>query len=353
MNFFKKVLAVGLAAVMAAGMTACDNSDKTWSVKYGDTTMPIGVYIYYEYAAYQNASSMVTDTATPVLEQKIEDKDAVQWIKDTAMHSLKLLLAVDDQLKDKNLTLSEEEQKTAETAATSLWASYEKEMTGYGVSKESFKKAYGEFSVKSNKLFQAIYGKDGSTPVSDEDLKKFFEENYADFSFLVLPLYDPTTGQALDDATLADRKAAMDTYAQQLAKGEKTLDEINSDFKTKMELESSEIQTVTSIMDETNGYPEAMTNLIKELKPGEAKTLDLSDMSSYVLILKNDVTQNTEKKFSTDDGRNSVLGKLKGQEFSDMLDKAADELTGITVNQSVIDSYKPEMFVKADTSSTP
>lgn len=61
--------------------------------------------------------------------------------------------------------------------------------------------------------------------------------------------------------------------------------------------------------------------------------------------MKNDITKKTTTQLSTDSGRNTVLVQMKGTEYSNEMDKAAQAYTNIKLNQSAMDSYKPAMFV--------
>ena len=351
MKLFQKLTAAALALVLAAGTAACSGSDKTWAAKNDALTVPIGAYIYYEYLAYQNASSQVADASKPVLEQTVEDKNAEEWIREKALDYTKLLFVADAKMKEMDLALTGDEETQAKSDASSQWTQYGSTLEGYGISKESFSLATAQFSAKSNRIFDAIYGKNGTNPVSDDDLKSYFEKNYTDFTYLIVPLYNPTTYAALDEKTAADYKKTFDGYAEQLNKGEKTFAEIEDACKKKLSLDSAPTQNVTAALDDASGYPESLKKLIAGMKAGEAKTLDVTDANAYILVVKHDITQKTESQFSSDSGREAVLNKLKSQEFSDLMEEEAKKLTGLTINQKAIDSFKPAMFVTKDTAS--
>lgn len=352
MNFLKRLTASLLCVAMLTGMTACSGPDKTWAAKTNEKTLPIGVYIYYEYLAYQNASTKVEDSTKPVLEQKIEDTDATQWIKKKALDYTKLLFVIDNKMKELKLSLTDAETKEIDSTATSQWSSYKDTLESYGISKESFSMATAEFNTKSSKVFEAIYGAKGSKAVSDADLKTYFEKNYTDFSYVMIPLYNPTTYAALDEKTEKEYKQFLDDQAAALNKGSTTFDAVSTAVQKKLSLDYAPSQNVTTLLNEGSGYPTDLISLINGMKAGEAKTITLSTVSAALLVVKNDVTKKTATQISNASTRSEVLGNMKHQEFEDEMTKLAEESKDITVNDKAIDSYQPTMFVQKDTGSS-
>lgn len=352
MNFLKRLTASLLCVAMLAGMTACSGADKTWAAKTNEKTLPIGVYIYYEYLAYQNASSKVEDSTKPVLEQKVENTDATEWIKKKALDYTKLLFVIDDKMKELKLSLTDAETKEITSTAASQWTSYSSTLEGYGISKESFTTATAEFNTKSAKVFNAIYGEKGSKAVSEADLKAYFEKNYTDFSYVMLPLYDPTTYAALDEKTEKEYKQFLDDQAAALNKGSTTFDAVSTAAQTKLKLDYAPSQNVTTVLNEESGYPSDLISLINGMKVGEAKTITLSTVSAALLVMKSDVTKKTVAQISGESTRSTILTNMKHQEFEDEMTKIAGESKTITVNQKAIDSYPPTLFIPKDTGSS-
>ena len=55
-KIFKRAAAGVMALAMCAGLTGCYSENNTWAVKSGDSTLPIGGYIYYLSSAYSEAA---------------------------------------------------------------------------------------------------------------------------------------------------------------------------------------------------------------------------------------------------------------------------------------------------------
>lgn len=352
MNLLKRLTASVLSIAMLAGMTACSGQDKTWAAKTNEKTIPIGVYIYNQYVAYQTASTKVEDAAKPVLEQKVEDKDAATWIKEQALNYTKQIFALDNKMKELNLTLTEEETKEIASSANTQWAQYGSTLEGYGIAKESYTMAYSEVAMKSNKVFEAIYGKGGTMEVSDAQLKEFFERNYTDFSYVLIPLYDPNTYAPLEEATETEYKKFLEDQAAALNKGSTTFAATAEATKQKLKLDYAPTQDVTTFLNEESGYPIELITMINGMKVGEAKTITLTASQACVLVIKNDATKKTAAQLAGDSTRDQILKDMKQTEFIDTLTTEANALTNITVNQKALDSYQPSMFVTKDNGSS-
>lgn len=352
MKSLKKIMAALLAIAMAAGTTAC-STDKSWAAKNSTTTVPVGVYIYYLSNAYQGAQSQVTDSSKPVLEQKIENQDATAWIKNKALDYTKMVLLVEDKMKELKLSLTADETKAISANTDSGWTSAGSSLEKYGIAKSSFEMANTAFSAKYQKVFTAVYGKNGTKAVSDADLKDYFEKNFSDFTFMVRPFYtQDATGNyaALSDSDKAAAKKEFDGYAEDVRTGKKTMQQAADAYKASSKQTTEQLSNSTIDLTNDTSFPDDFKTTIKAMKNGEVKAVEISSMY-YVVIQKNDITKKTATQISTDDGRNSILIQMKSKEYSDEMEKEAKAYTNITLNQAAIDSYNPSMFVTPTSSA--
>ncbi len=353
MKRIKKITAALLALVIMAGTTAC-SADKSWAAKNNSMTAPIGAYIYYLYAAYQSAESSVTDTSKPVLSQQVDGKNAETWIKDKALDYTKMLFVVNDKMKELNLSLTTDETKSISDNTDSQWEQGSTTLEKFGISKSSFNLAYSDYYAKYQKVFSATYGKGGKKEVSDADIKAYFEKNYTDFSFIVDPLYTTDASgnaAALSDADKAKVKAEFDAYVADIKGGKKTMQQAADAFKASSKQTTEQLNTDTVALDTNTSYPKELITLIQSMKTGEVKAAEIS--GTYLIVMKNDITKKTAEKLSTDSGRTSILAQMKGTEYSEDMEKAAQAYKDLTINQKAIDSYKPSMFVTPTSSAAP
>lgn len=342
-----------LALVMMSAAAGC-STDKSWAMKTDTLTAPIGTYIYYLYSAYQSASSSVTDSSKPVLDQKIDNQDAKTWIKSKALDYTKELFVIDDKMKELKLTLTADETKNVSDTTDTQWNQYSATLEKYGVSKNSFNTAYADYAAKYQKIFEATYGKGGTKAVSDADLKAYFEKNYTDISYVVAPLYKADASgsyAALTEAEKAAIKKEFEGYAADITAGKKTMQQAANDYKTSSKQTSDQLYTATVVIDSDTSFPTEFKAAADAMKPGQVKALELASSGVYVLISKNDITKKTTEQFSSDSGRNAVLSQMKSKDFSTEIQDAAKAYSKATVNQKAIDSYDPSMFVTASSSA--
>lgn len=352
MKSIKRTAAALLALLLAVTATAC-SGDKSWAAKDDSLTVPIGSYIYELYSAYASASSSVPDSTKPVLEQKIDGKDAESWIRDKALENVKSIFVINRKMKELGITLTQEETKSIGTAADSSWQQAQSTLEKYGIAKSSFQLAYAEYYTKYSKVFDALYGKGGKQEVSDADLKNYFEKNYTDFSYMVLPLYKTDANGGTTEMTANEKKAAQkefDGYAAKIKSGEMTLRQAADAYKKSSKATDDPLQNETTELASGSGYPDSMKKLIEPMKAGEVKTGELTGLYAYLLVQKNDITKKTDDQLKN--SRSSILSAMKEKEFSDAVAKEAGALTGVTLNDAAINSYKPSMFADAFSSSS-
>lgn len=364
-----------LTAVLAVGCSPV-SLDKEWAYKTSDNELAIGVYIYSLNLAYSQAQSFASEQLDDYskansdwLDKEIEDDDgnkqvAKDWIKEQADIMCKNYLVVDEQLAKAGIELSTEDTATAEEQAETYWnvgqyASYgyvmpmKDDLEPYGISLESFTYATTLYSTKYSKLFEHTYGKGGAEEVSDSELTDFFTENYVDYSYFTVNLYESTTDESgtSKDAALSENDAKkltdeIDGYAEEINKGSSY-----SDVVAKyMENNSIESDPSTSNVENINNSSlgEEVLNAVKELDSNKASTLKVGsgDSAVYYLIYKNDIKTDVDDYIKSDTNRPTVLSNMKNDDFKDYLDSLAEDLD-CEVNTSVIDRYKADLFFEA------
>lgn len=343
----KRAAAALLAAVITASAAGCSNGDKSWAAKYGNSSVPIGSYITYLYTAYSEAESKVTDSSKKVLDQKIDNKDAAAWIREKALSDAKVQLLTDKKLKDLNITLTDAELKTEKSNIQTAWNTYSTTFEKYGIAQSSFE-AVELTNYKMQKIFEKIYGKGGTKAVSDDELKSYYVNNFTNFSFMGSLLYTTDdSGNFKANFSDADKKKTIkqfDDYAEQIRSGKATLQQVADAYK-KASNSTSDVLTTKTINPKTDTtYPDSLKKAIAAMKTGEVKTMEITESAIYVLIVKNDINKTVDDEMKTDAGHLAILQDYKWQEFQTAMQKEADSLSGVSVNDSAINSYDPKMF---------
>lgn len=364
-----------LTAVLAAGCVPA-SLNKEWAYKTADNELAIGVYIYSLNLAYSQAQSFASEQLDDYstankdwLDKEIEDDDgnkqvAKDWIKEQADKMCKNYLVIDEQLAKNSVELSTDDIANAENQAETYWnvgqyASYgyvmpmSEDLEPYGISLESFTYATTLYSTKYSKLFDSVYGKGGTKEVSDSELTDFFKENYVDYSYVTVNLYESTTDEsgnasdvALSDEDIKKITDEMDGYAKDINGGSAYSDVIAK----YMENNNIESDPSTSNVENinTSSLGEEVLAALKELGSNKASTIKVGSGNSavYYLIYKNDINNDVNDYIKSDTNRPTVLSNMKNDEFTDYIDDLAEKLE-CEANASVLDKYKADMFFEA------
>lgn len=364
MKSIVKKLAAGVTACLClvSALTGCYSENKAWSAKRGDDTAAIGVYIYYLSSAYSEALGKVEDASKPVFDQEIDGKDGTQWVKDRAKESIQLMYYVDQRFEDLGLTLSDDDQSQISSLTSNVWSYSSSQMDQYGIAKSSLERAYSEFMVKYQKVFEATYGKGGEKEVSDDDIRTFYEDTYTDFEYFTCS-YTKTdedgNSQDMTDDEKAEAKTEFEAYATKVQDGDLTMEKAAEEYQKSIDSDTSTYQSQTVDL-ETNGsyYPDEFVEKLKSMKEGEVAYVDLPDSNKFYVIQKNSISKKCDEVLADDSQRLNVIATMKNEEYSNDMEEAAKKLDDITFNDSAINSYDPKMFyndsdlVSSESSST-
>ena len=343
--------------------------NKEWSYKTADKELAIGVYIYSLDTAYQQAKSYAQElddydeSKDSWLEMEITDDDgnkevASKWIKDQAKLMCLSYLVVDEQIKKENIDVS---LASADEQAETFWnvgqyADYgyvmpmKDDLEPYGISLESFRYCSTEYSTKYQALFNKLYKEGGSKEVTDEELTKYFNDNYTDYSYFSVNLYTASTDEAGESTNIAmsDKEAKkvtdeIDGYVKDINNG-KAYDDVIDAYMKANDIESdpatSSIENLenTSLGDEVKEALEKLDN-----NKATAVKVGSGENAVYYFVYKRNI-KNAAKDYLADETNSAkVLSSMKGEEFDDYIEELTKKLD-YEENTSAIDKYEPKMF---------
>ncbi|MCD8027017.1 MAG: hypothetical protein LUF33_08900 [Clostridiales bacterium] len=380
MKPYMKVSSVVLAVMMIFAtimITGCTpiSLNKEWAYKTDSQTLDIGVYIYSLDVAYQQAQSYAEElddydeTTSDWLDLEITDDDgntevARTWIKNEAKKMCLSYLVLDEQLEKYGATLDEDTLASADEQAETYWnvgqyADYgyimpmSDDLEPYGISLDSFAYCTTEYSTKYEALFKALYEEGGDKEVTDSELTDYFTENYADYSYFSIDLYESTTDESGDSSTVAlsDEEIdaltnELDGYAEELNSGT-SYDDMIAEYMEANELESDPSTSNVEVLEDSS-IGDELVEALGELGSNEATTVKVGDDDSavYYLIYKRDINDDIDDYINDETSRENVLASMKSDEFADYIDELVESFE-CEENTSVIDKYKPEMFFVA------
>lgn len=366
---------MALSAVLATGCSM----GKEWSYKTSDKELAIGVYIYCLDLAYQQAQTKAKElddydgTNDKWLDLEITDDDgntavARQWIKDDAQKKCLNFLAVEKGMKDEGASVDEATQQAADEQAKTYWnvgqyANYgyimpmSKELEPYGISYDSFRYCTSQYSVNYSALFAKLYGEGGSQEVSDSELEEYFIENYVDYSYIPVQLYEASTDEAgestnvaLSDEKIADYTAELEGYVKDINDG-KSYDDVVSAYTEKHELSQSPAVDNTEQLESVSAGDQ-IKDALKDLGNNNAVTVKVGegDTGMLYLVYKRNSADSAKDYLESETNRAGVLNTMKKDDFEDYLKKIVEDLD--YEKNSAVDGYDPKMFFVAEQPTT-
>lgn len=301
MNNIKRIFAAALILVLAFSVAACHPKDEV-AVKIGDVEFTSAYYMCALVNADSQAKSKVTESLSEdeskdnidYYSKKVEKKDFVKWVEDTAMDSLKEIAAYKTLCKENKLEIPEEEAKNAETYANYYWTNY-----GYagffepnGVGEKTYKQ-YMLDSYYSNVYFEHLYGKEGTKAIDGETVKTKMYEN-----FVIADMLQGSFASKSDEEK-TEIKNKFNTYITELKDGKKTFEQVYKEFNGSEQdaaenTESTEPKPkdkyASVLGPKDTAYESDQYDTVKALKTGEVKLIELPDDAGLIIAVKQDIT---------------------------------------------------------------
>ena len=271
-------------------------------------------------------------------------------------------------MKEEGASVDEATQQAADEQAKTYWnvgqyANYgyimpmSKELEPYGISYDSFRYCTSQYSVNYSALFAKLYGEGGSQEVSDSELEDYFIENYVDYSYIPVQLYEASTDEAgesknvaLSDEKIADYTSELEGYVKDIDDG-KSYDDVVSEYTEKHELSQSPAVDNTEQLENVSAGDQ-IKDALKELGNNKAVTVKVGEGDSGMLYLvyKRNSADSAKDYLESETNRAGVLNTMKKDDFEDYLKKIVEDLD--YEKNSAVDGYDPKMFFVAEQPTT-
>ena len=325
----KKIALIIFTAAIALSFAACDMPETAFSS--GDVKVSSGLYMYFMFNSYMEAADKQTDMDVELLETTIDDVAAKEWIKNKAKEYATEYITVEKKFAELELAFTEEELNNIAQNASSQYQQYQSYYQPNGISERTYY-AYAKNLSKKQKIFMSIYGEEGTAPISEDEMKKFFSEKYALTTDITLAKTDDEGNLFTEGSEeLAVVKAKAEGYASRIRDGEdieKVIVEYrNERAKAQAEAageEDPEPEEVTEDADsssvisniEQDDEPVAqkITNIFEQVKVGTVGVVE--DDENYYVVKRDDILA-AEGKF--DEYRPQIMYGIKGDEFDEVI----------------------------------
>ncbi|MBR2283065.1 MAG: hypothetical protein IJ874_01415 [Ruminococcus sp.] len=263
-----KKLAAAVSALCLAASTSCSASigkGTQTALTAGGYDVPAGVFIYYTISEYDSAVSLLseqnedTPTLKDVKNSTIDGLDASDWIQDKATDECITYAAVQKNFDEIDGQLTDEEYDEIDEMAE-YYYSIDSRNELNGVSLDSIRRIC-EASYKQRAVFMHYYGIDSEKGCSEEELKDYFDENYARVKYFTVSLNDDE-GNPLDEDGQRERRKLAESYAKQINKK-------SDDLEKMWELDSAS--------EEYNEYLAAQTTAAEDTETEDTTTTAAAD----------------------------------------------------------------------------
>lgn len=339
MNMIKKATALGLALAMASGFAACSAGEDTkWVAKFGETTIPAGAYIGEMIAAYSVVvDPLGTEIKNPMKEQ-VDGVPVPQKITEEAKKGLEKYIAVEKKFDEMGLTLSDSDMAITNQMAAEYWAYVSEAYQSNGISEETYIASLTN-DMKKSVIFKAIYDKDGTEPVPEDELREKFEKDYAKIAVIPLTFSvdeDPEKKAGSDKAT----RELIAKY-EKLAKDGGNMEDLIYEAQKEVmgtELEKPAPGTSFTIVERDGGqYGDKMMEAIFAAPIGEPTVVESE--TDINLFVRYDASEN-ENDFNS--RRSSLVSALRGDAFEKKIEEWAAAMTDVTYNEKAMSRYTPQ-----------
>lgn len=288
----KKAVSLILVAVMMLSLASCTVS----KVKVNGTKIDNEIYAYFEARAEKN-----------------EDGEASE---EEILKEISRYVAINSEFLNRGLVLDSNVKSDVSTYVNDLWHLYGSYYTENGVSKQTVYKI--ELSAAYEEALLAdYYADDGDKPVTEDEIKKYFGENYAAIRFVTGYLFnvdDNGITAALTDAEKTKLTNSFKSVAEMVTDGT-SLEEAVGSLGENTEVRNT---VINAFSDGT--FPEGFWEKIKEIEKDKTEVITVGD---YIFLV-NRVDVFSEEYGYYNSYRTDCLKKMKGEEFSAVVDKWAE-----------------------------
>lgn len=370
-----KLLALLCAAALVFGLSGCVISTPDTVGKIGDFEVTSGMYLLAQYGAYQQAAQLAgtdqdaTDVKAFLKETITTDADSgdtavvSDYVAQQTQETLETLAAVDARFKELGGALTDDQISSADSYAQQMMDQYGDTYTANGIGLETLK-AFERIQMEHTLLLDMVYGPDGETPVSDDELTSHLDDSMYEIGYITIPLYNTSTyvfadddqkaemlqmaQTAADTANDAEGETVSDQFSALHAAAQTALPDIYAVLDAETDDDSASIQTeLLTESDLTSVFTQdGAADTLRGLSYGEAAAVQLN---SYTLILM--VRVDPLDVSSLDDLRSQILSDMKGDELNGNLASYGAELEH-SLNSSAMNKLPASKIVNSVSSES-
>lgn len=361
MKSLKKIVCLVLVAIMIMTFTAC--STPKVAITVDGKEYSTGEYLAYLMDTFQQ---MYYSGSTPLYSieaqgvdvwaytQEYEGKtvDLAGYMKETAIDAIVQQKALENMMKEAGVEADEELVKNVKEQM--LDPIDEQALLSFGISKESYTKMCMAVYCNYMSLFLSRYDKDGTSPVPEADIRKYFDDNYLSIKMISVEMMKDE--KEMSEADQKKVKDDLKKYLNMYNSGKKSFNEVIAQYNYDISTSSDKkLETLTDDDTRQNLVVEDVddkqfTDAIKSIPEGKAELVTFKSggktlTAAVILRMDPEKGEGDAYKDVFKNNRQSVLVSMKGKAFDADIKKVADELK-VDINQQAYDMCNPRDFVR-------
>ncbi len=232
---FNKLVAAATSFALAAAAVGCTptiGKGTEMAMTADGYEVSSGLFIFYTILAYKDAADIIEEqngTAPTVKEVKnshIDNLEAEDWIQEKAIEYCSNIAVIENEFEKIGGQLTSEELDEIEQIAEQQISTDGTDIySKNGVGLESLKTIveatgsgsnyYGEYEYMQKAIFDYYYGFEGENGCSEEELKDYFDENFARVKYISIDLTDEN-GDSLSDDDKKKLRRKAESYVKEI-----------------------------------------------------------------------------------------------------------------------------------------
>jgi len=373
----KRILALLIAAVLLFGVfafTGCSANMYVMTVR-GDKTETCrtgyySFYVHWQRDYYKELLKNYQYDINTCLDYNYTETETVrQSIVSTAKTQYLSFVVITDKFDELGLTLSEDKIAELNKQYDEEWigvygeAGMKNILKTLGLDKEQFMNLLG-VQAKSDAILEYYYGEKGQMPITEQDKKDYYNENYLRFKYILfstvdeedkaLPSEEITRKQTLAQQICDDLKAGKATMAEMIEQYSedytKITDKMTADEKKAAEENNTKAKTEGMITNLEGIFNQTLYTYydlsvhkdiiaaLKDINVGEYAVVTIDN--SIWVVEKNDIN---EKASYYETRKESIYQTMYGPDFNSKYTRWMAELD-YAYNDAVLSELDPGNF---------
>ncbi len=351
-NIVKSAAVITSAAALL--LTSGCMGDTKWAFKSDEYYAKNSAWILNTYISTMGAVNKAAESDSSINiknmnfdKQEIEGKLAKDWVYAEAKASCLRMITLNKLVKEYNAKVDQSTFDMQKQMYLNYYYTPSKELyEELGVSEDTFVEAYIMPEANYDAVFNAIYQKGGTKAVSDEDVEKYFTDNYVTYYYLTynLKMTDDTgTSVDIDDETKDKYEENFRKYQHMLNDQSKTTKDVDEQYKVDFGAEESNGATETQAADDIEN-----ADLKKAVQDAAEKKAEIVTINDKVYLIYKGSIKEKAADIKPDDeiteensgavSRNSIVSKMKAEEYKEFFEDELDKLKYVR-NDACIAKY--------------